>query len=188
MRIKSSFFIFLAFLVKVSYSQTYFNLFYSNIPKTKYDKFSNAFLMASGWVQTGYYTSPSDCSGCFDYTRDSKLQKTHLDELVTAYKNKKLRSIYSKQYVASVHHLVTVGKEEIPYIIMTLYRVENQKPSAVFQLKMTFYERAGKIPGIATIEMADSDKLKTIDPKTVLAGYRQTIKDDTKEPPPVIKQ
>jgi len=99
-----------------AFSQKYFDLFYTNIPKSEYNKYSSSFSSGMGWIQTGEYTTPAGCANCSDYSVDSKLRKTKLDSLVAEYAKSGLGKIYSKQYIPNNHHFVP-GKQSSPLYI-----------------------------------------------------------------------
>src|SRR5688572_21341486 len=123
MRFKNSLFILFLFVSRLSFGQIYFDFFYTNIPKAKFDNFSIAYSDGLGWIQTGNYTWPSECSNCSDYSRDSKLKKEKLDSLVAQYNESGLKKIYAKQYVPNNNYFGTDLKTTPPYITKTLYRI-----------------------------------------------------------------
>lgn len=181
------FHLFFCFLFKCSFSQTYFNFFYTNIPKPKYDAYSVVNSKGFGWLQTGNYKSPSSCKNCFDLSRDSKLVPSLMDSLINLYDKSILDTLYAKQYVPSHHHFGIEKNKSSPFIIHTLYRVNYNKVEPLVQIKMTFYERKNSLPGILSIEFLQSGKLRQFDSRLVLEAYQKQLKDDKEEVAPSIK-
>jgi hypothetical protein len=187
MKVKSLLLTFFVLACELTIGQSYFDLFYTNIPKSKFSNYSIASSNALGWIQTGNYAFPSECSNCFDYTRDSKLKKEKLDSLVFLYKESGISKIYSKQYVPNNHYFVIDKKTTTPYIIKTLYRIEKGSATPVQQIKTIFYERPGKTPGILNAEIMDLETMKIFDSKIVLTSYQQKLKLDSEESGPQIQ-
>ena len=187
MKIKILSFVLGFLTLNISFGQSYFDFIYTNIPEAKFDNYSISNSNALGWIQTGNYSWPTECSNCYDYSRDSKLKKETLDSLVLLYKESGLKKIYSKLYVPNKNFFSIDKKPTKQYIIITTYRIEGDEPIPIFQIKVTFFERGKKKPGILNIQIQESKTMKVFDSKIVLANYRQKLKEDESEPPPTIQ-
>jgi hypothetical protein len=175
------------FLFKCAISQDYFDLFYTNIPKSKYNQYSMSNLYGLGWIQTGNYNFPTACENCFDQSRDSKLTPLFIDSIVGLYDKSIMDTLYRKKYVPSSHYFVFEKSNTKPYITKTLYRIIKGKVEPLVQIKMTFYDRQHQLPGISNIEFLQSDKMRRFDSKLVLEAYRKQLKDDSEEIAPPIE-
>lgn len=171
-----------------SISQKYFDLFSTNVPKSEYNKYSLSFNGAYGWLGTGNYSWPSDCKDCFDYSRDSKLKKENLDSLVRVYKQASVNNIYSKMYVPNNKYFITEKVKAPPYITKTLYKIDANKPIALQQIKITFFNRPNSQPGVLNIEIMNEKAIKQYDPKIVMSSYNNKLKEDAAEAPPRVEK
>jgi hypothetical protein len=179
---------FLLIMVTKSYSQDYFNFFYTNIPKSKYDAFSIANLEAIGWLQTGNYKSPSGCKDCYDLVHDTKVMPLVMDSLVKMYDATIMDTLYRRRYVPSYHYYKLAKVRETPTIFMTLYSVTKGKVVPLGQVKMTFYEREKLPPGILSIELLQEDRMTKFDSAIVLESYKKQLeKDKAERSPDIIK-
>lgn len=170
--------LFVLFMFTKSNSQDYFDFFYTNIPRSKYDAFSIANLNGIGWLQTGKYRSPLGCKDCYDLTRDTKVTPLVMDSLVKMYDTTILDTLYKRKYVPSYHYFKPAKSPETPTIFMTLYSFNKGNMLPLVQIKMTFYERENLSPGILSIELLQQDKMTKFDPKIVLESYRKQLEKD----------
>lgn len=184
--LKFSLTVFLLIIFAKSYSQEYFDFFYTNIPKSKYDAFSIANLKAIGWLQTGKYKSPSGCKDCYDLVRDTKVTPLVMDSLVKMYDATIMDTLYRRRYVPSYHYYKPAKVLETPTIFMTLYSVTKGKVVPLGQVKMTFYEREKLPPGILTIELLQEDRMTKFDSAIVLESFRKQLEKDKAEGSPEI--
>jgi|GEM_PF-4227852 len=158
-----------------SAQENYYDFYYTNLPTSKIESYGKAFRSAFDRIYLpGYSDSCRSCAPIAQKATTNAASFSGLREELLRYLP---ADLYFKQQVpGSYYHIV--GNRNLPYIIRTLYKLNDNKAEAVYQVKVTFSD--DQEPAIQSIEVFPPQSGKRFSRAMVFATYRLMVEEPQK--------
>ncbi|RYY66297.1 MAG: hypothetical protein EOO12_04640 [Chitinophagaceae bacterium] len=146
-------------------SQNYYDFYYTNLPVQRLPLYAQAFRASFDRLYLAGYNDT--CTACPPL---ATLPKDGLPELRQQLLQHLSPDLYQKfQVPGSYYHIV--GTKTAPYIIRTLYSINNDRIEPQYQVKITFTD--DPVPAVADIQVFAPKEGKRFSSKLVLTSYKR---------------
>lgn len=146
---------------------TYYDFYYTNLPVRQLARYEAAFRSSFDRLYLPGYSDT--CTACSPLVA-STLHKEQLPGLRQQLLQYLSPDLYQKYQVpGSYYHIV--GTKTAPYIIRTLYTLNDDKAVPQYQVKVTFTE--DPVPAVADIQVFSPKEGKRFSSKLVFASYKR---------------
>jgi hypothetical protein len=157
-------------------SQTYYDFYYTNLPVQRLSAYATAFRQGFDRVYIAGYSDT--CQTCAPIAGNAPFKTTRLPALRQQLLTYIPADVYMRQQVpGSYYHIV--GNKTLPYIIRTLYTINGDHVSPMYQVKITFTE--DPVPSVYDIQLIAPKAAKRFSTKLVLTSYRRMVEPGTSQ-------